>query len=146
MNAPADDPRRIMDAGTMPVAYNARNEFEAQCVRSVLEDAGIKSVALVPGQGIFGFPLRASAPGVPVRVLPEDHSRALQVIAEARWVGRSIDWDEVDVGDVPPEVARVLDRGKSERIFARLVKSLIWIYLAAVIIGIVVPVIRALAR
>ena len=68
------------------------------------------------------------------------------MIAEARWVGRSIDWDEVDVGDVPPEVARVLDRGQSERIFARLVKSLIWIYLAAVIIGIVVPVIRALAR
>jgi hypothetical protein len=40
----------------------------------------------------------------------------------------------------------MLDRGKSERIFARLVKSLIWIYLAAVIVGIVVPVIRALAR
>lgn len=130
----------------MPVAYEARNEFEAQCVRTVLEDAGIKSVTLAPGQGIFGFPLRASAPGVPVRVLPEDHSRALQVIAEARWVGRSVDWDEVDVGDVPPEVARVLDRGRSERIFARLVKSLIWIYLAAVVVGIVVPVIRALAR
>ena len=146
MNAPADDPGRMMDAGTMPVAYNARNEFEAQCVRSVLEDAGIKSVTLVPGQGIFGFPLRASAPGVPVRVLPEDHSRALQVIAEARWVGRSIDWDEVDVGEVPPEVARMLDRKRPERIFIRIVKSLIWIYLAVVLVGMVGSLVRTLAN
>jgi hypothetical protein len=146
VNGPADDPRRTMDAGAMPVAYDARNEFEAQCVRSVLEDAGIRSVTLPTGQGVFGFPLRAGTAGVPVRVLPEDHSRALQVIAEARWVGRSIDWDEIDVGDVPPEVARMLGRGRSERVLARAMMAVAWIALSVVLLSFVVSLVRAFAR
>ena len=79
-------PQHRMDASTMPIACEARNEFEAQCVQSVLEDAGIQSVIDPSGVAVFGFPLRAGSTVVPVRVLPEDLSRAKQMISEARWV------------------------------------------------------------
>jgi len=105
------------DPGLLPTVHLARDEFEAECVRGVLEDAGIASVVPPTGQGVFGFPLRAGGPGVPVRVLPQDLSRAREVLAEARWRGRSIDWDEVDVGDMPPEVARLMrPAGRASRI------------------------------
>ena len=97
-----------VDAGGMPTVFEARSDFEAQCVRGVLGDAGIRSVTVPTGQGIFGYPLRAGSRTVPVRVLPEDLSRARQALAEARWTGKSVDWDEVDVGEMPPEVARAL--------------------------------------
>jgi len=133
---------RAVDAGDMPTAYEARNEFEAQCVRGVLEDAGIRSVTVPAGQAIFGFPLRAGARGVPVRVLPDDLSRARQVIAEARWTGRSIDWDEVDVGEVPSEVARVLSRVRREAWIRRAMQALAWLMLALVAAGMVVSLWR----
>lgn len=138
------DAERAVDAGDMPVVLEARNEFEAQCARSVLEDAGIRSVLIPSGQAIFGFPLRAGGRTVPVRVLPDDLSRARQVLAEARWVGRSVDWDEVDVGEVPPEVARVLARSRSEAWIRRAMAALAWLMLALVAAGIAVTVFRAL--
>jgi hypothetical protein len=134
---------RAVDAGDMPTAYEARNEFEAQCVRGVLEDAGIRSVTVPAGQAIFGFPLRAGARGVPVRVLPDDLSRARQVIAEARWTGRSIDWDEVDVGEMPLEVARMLARSRSDRWIRRAFLAVAWIALATVVLGMAVSLYRA---
>ena len=137
------DDSRAVDAGDMPTAYEARNEFEAQCVRGVLEDAGIRSVTVPAGQAIFGFPLRAGARGVPVRVLPDDLSRARQVIAEARWTGRSIDWDEVDVGEMPPEVARMLARSRSDRWIRRAFLAVAWVALATVILGMAVSLYRA---
>ena len=143
MSAPRDEP---VDAGGMPVAYDARNEFEAQCVRSVLEDAGIRSVTLPSGQAIFGFPLRAGAAGVPVRVLAEDLSRAKQVIAEARWVGRSVDWDEVDVGEMPPDVARIMARTRRDRWVQRAVMAVAWLALLVVFGSIVLGLVRAIVR
>lgn len=134
---------RAIDVGDMPTAYEARNEFEAQCVRGVLEDAGIRSVTVPAGQAIFGFPLRAGARGVPVRVLPDDLSRARQVIAEARWTGRSIDWDEVDVGEMPPEVARMLARSRSDRWIRRAFLAVAWVALATVVLGMAVSLYRA---
>jgi Putative prokaryotic signal transducing protein len=135
---------RTVDAGEMPVAYEARNEFEAQCIRSVLEDAGIRSLTLPHGQAIFGFPMRAGASGVPVRVLPDDLSRAKQVIAEARWVGRSVDWDEVDVGEMPPEVARMLARAKADAWIRRALLAVAWVALAVVVLSIAVGLIRSM--
>jgi hypothetical protein len=134
---------RAVDAGDMPTAHEARNEFEAQCVRGILEDAGIRSVTVPSGQAIFGFPLRSGARGVPVRVLPDDLSRARQAIAEARWAGRSIDWDEVDVGEVPPEVARVLARSRTDRWVRRAFLAVAWVALATVLLGMAVSVYRA---
>ena len=124
----------------MPAAFEARSEFEAQCVRSVLSDAGIASVIPPTGQAIFGFPLRTGGNTVPVRVLPEDLSRARQVLAEARWTGKSIDWDEVDVGEVPPEVARVLRGDRAGRWIRRGILAVAWVLIAVIVVfGIVVP-------
>lgn len=133
-------PGREIDAGAMPSAFEARSEFEAQCVRSVLEDAGIASVMPPTGQAIFGFPLRTGGTTVPVRVLPEDLSRARQVLAEARWAGKSIDWDEVDVGEVPPEVARVLRGDRAGRWIRRAVLGVAWMLIAVIVVfGLVIP-------
>lgn len=138
-------PRHPLDAAAMPVAHEARNEFEAQCVRTVLEDAGIRSVVLPSGQAVFGFPLRAGGATVPVRVLPEDLTRARQAISEARWTGRSIDWDELDVGEVPPDVARILGSARRERIVRRLVLAVAWAALATVLAGVAVSLFRSIA-
>lgn len=131
-----------VDAGDMPVAVEASSEFEAECARSVLEEAGIRSVVIPSGQPIFGFPLRAGGRTVPVRVLPDDLSRARQVLAEARWTGKSIDWDEVDVGEVPPEVARVLSRARREAWIRRASQALAWLMLALVAAGMAVSLWR----
>jgi hypothetical protein len=77
-----------------------------------------------------------------VRVLPDDLSRARQVLAEARWTGRSVDWDQVDVGEVPPEVARVLARSRTEAWIRRAHVALAWLVLALVAAGFVVSVVR----
>jgi hypothetical protein len=138
-------PGREIDAGAMPAAFEARSEFEAQCVRSVLEDAGIASVIPPTGQAIFGFPLRTGGNTVPVRVLPEDLSRARQVLAEARWTGKSIDWDEVDVGEVPPEVARVLRGDRAGRWIRRGILAVAWVLIAVIVVfGLVVPFVTRL--
>ncbi|MFM1936080.1 MAG: putative prokaryotic signal transducing protein [Planctomycetota bacterium] len=127
------------DPGLLPTVHLARDEFEAECVRGVLEDAGIASVVPPTGQGVFGFPLRAGGPGVPVRVLPQDLSRAREVLADARWRGRSIDWDEVEVGDMPPEVARLMRPGGRPRWIRRVAigvaLTLLALMLASVVSG-----------
>ena len=115
--------RPRLDVGAMSTVHDARTEFEAECIRSVLEDAGIPSVVPPSGQGIFGFPLRAGGASVPVRVLPEDLSRARQVLAEARWAGKSIDWDDADVGEAPPEVLGELGRAARHRRVRRIVMA-----------------------
>lgn len=121
-----------VDAGAMPTVFEARSDFEAQCVRGVLEDAGIRSVTVPTGQGIFGFPLRAGSRTVPVRVLPDDLSRARQALAEARWTGKSVDWDAVEVGEMPPEVARVMAGARTDRLVRRALAAVLWAALALV--------------
>jgi hypothetical protein len=140
MNAPADEP---MDAGAMPTAFEARSEFEAQCVRAVLEDAGIACVVVPSGTAIFGFPLRAGGRTIPVRVLPDDLSRAKQAISEAKFVGRSIDWDEVDLGEEGPDVARTLSRTRRVRRTRMVVAAIVWIFLIAVALSAVAGLVRA---
>jgi hypothetical protein len=56
-------------------------------------------------------------------VLPEDLSRARQVLAEARWSGKSIDWDDADVGEVPAEVRDELGKGERHRRVRRIVMA-----------------------
>ena len=140
MSAPADEP---MDAGAMPTAFEARSEFEAQCVRTLLEEAGISCVVVPSGTTIFGFPLRAGGPTIPVRVLPEDLSRAKQAISEAKFVGRSIDWDEVDVGEASSDVAHALSRSRRVRRRRMVVTAMVWIILLAAALSAVAALIRA---
>ena len=137
-------PQHRMDASSMPIACEARNEFEAQCVQSVLEDAGIQSVVDPSGVAIFGFPLRAGSTVVPVRVLPEDLSRAKQMISEARWVGKSVDWDDVDVGEMPPDVIRMLSRARTDRVIGRVMMAVAWIAIATVLVSIAIGLVRSI--
>lgn len=135
MTAPAHgDGRPRLDVGAMSTVHEARSEFEAECIRSVLEDAGIASVIPPSGQGVFGFPLRAGGASVPVRVLPEDLSRARQVLAEARWAGKSIDWDDADVGEVPSEVRDELGQVGKQRRIRRVVMAVGRAVLAAILL------------
>lgn len=99
-----------VDIGDLVTVFEARSEFEAETIRAVLKDAGILSVALPSGSGVFGFPLTAQGLTVPVRVLPHDYDRAREVLAHARFIGRSVDWDDADVGEMLPEVRAVLEK------------------------------------
>lgn len=142
---PSPDMQRRMDSSSMPIACEARNEFEAQCVQSVLEDAGIQSIRDPSGVAIFGFPLRAGSTAVPVRVLPEDLSRARQMISEARWVGKSVDWDDVDVGEMPPDVIRMLSRARSDRVIGHVIMAVAWVAIAAVMVSIAIGLVRSIS-
>jgi hypothetical protein len=104
-----------MDAGDLSTVAFASTEFEAEALRAVLDDAGISSLFLPSGSNLFGFPLRADGGSIPVKVLPEDLSRAKEVLSRAKFIGRSVDWDDVDVGEMPPDVRSVLERRTSTR-------------------------------
>lgn len=105
-----DDDRIEVDVGDMATVMYASTEFEAEAVRAVLADSGIRSVMVPSGANVFGFPLAASGRGIPVRVLPDELDRARTALAQAQFVGRSVDWDDVDVGEIPPDVQRDLGR------------------------------------
>lgn len=143
--AGGDAPPHVLDAGALEVAFEARNEFEAQCVRALLEDVGIRSVTVPSGELVYGFPL-CSGGRIAVRVLPEDATRARQAIAEAKFVGRSIDWDELDVGEVPPEVARVLEGSRRARLVRRAFFAVAALLLAAIAVSFVVGLVTSIAR
>jgi hypothetical protein len=67
------------------------------------------------------------------------------VLAEARWTGKSIDWDEVDVGEVPPEVARVLRGDRAGRWIRRGILAVAWVLIAVIVVfGLVVPFVTRL--
>lgn len=109
MTEPHSESDRIeVDVGDMATVMHASTEFEAEAVRAVLADAGIRSVMVPTGSNVFGFPLGASGRGIPVRVLPDELDRARTALAQAQFVGRSVDWDDVDVGEIPPDVQRDL--------------------------------------
>lgn len=99
-----------MDAGDMPTVTHAQTDFEAEAIRAVLADAGIPSVVVPSGSNIFGFPLLPGGRGIPVRVLAVDLSRAREVLSRARFVGRSVDWDDADLGEMAPEVRAALEK------------------------------------
>ena len=142
--AGGDAPDRVLDAGDLAVAFEARNDFEAQCVRTLLQEAGIQSVTIPSGAAIFGFPLRPGG-GIPVRVLPEDLTRARQTIAEAKFVGKSIDWDDVDVGEVPPDVARVLAGARRTRMTRRAIRPLAIVALVVIAVAMVRALVVSIA-
>lgn len=144
-----DVPEINVDAGDLPTAAEAQNEFQAEAIRAVLIDAGISSIYVPSGSSLFGF---STAPGrtIPVKVLPQDLSRAKEVLSRAKFVGRSVDWDDVDVGDMPPEVRTTLEQGRTAQ---RAGGFLVWLgavvaaLIALLVIGgIVVALTRTLAQ
>jgi hypothetical protein len=101
----------------MPTVTHAQTEFEAEAIRAVLADAGIRSLVVPCGSNVFGFPMAPGGKGIPVKVLEEDLSRAREVLSRARFVGRSVDWDDADLGEMAPEVRAALEkRGGARRV------------------------------
>lgn len=96
-------------ASGLVTVCEANGEFEAQTLVAILAEAGIDAhvfpLATIP----IPDPFRARAPGrMPVQVAAADLERATEAIAAARESAARIDWDEVEVGDPPPEVAAAL--------------------------------------
>jgi len=104
----------------------AAGEFEAQTVVAVLAEAGIDAhvfpLATIP----IPDALRARPAGIlPVQVAAADLLRARAALAAAREAAANLDWDEVEVGDPPPEVAAALGRRRGTRRMRALVLALI---------------------
>jgi uncharacterized membrane protein YcjF (UPF0283 family) len=52
---------------------------------------------------------------MPVQVAAGDLARARAALAEAKDAAARLDWDSVEVGEPPPEVAAVLERPRKSR-------------------------------
>ena len=86
------------------------NELEGQELRSVIEDAGIPAFVLeTETLGIGLGRTDARLGGVQVKVARSNRERAREALELSRIQSARIDWDEVDVGEAPPEVLNVLD-------------------------------------
>lgn len=101
-------------ASGLVTVFEAAGEFEAQTVVAVLADAGIEAhvfpLATIP----IPDALRARPAGVmPVQVARADLERARAALAAAREAAANLDWDTVELGDPPPEVAASLGRSRS---------------------------------
>ena len=102
--------------GGLVTVAEAASEFEAQTIVAVLADSGIDAVVFPLATIPIPDPLRNRPPGrMPVQVAADDLGRARAVLAEAKQAAAGLDWDEVDVGEPPPEVAATLVRTHGRR-------------------------------
>ncbi len=99
---------------------SCRHELEAQSLRAVLEDAGISAVvdsspfAAIPCDWMPGSE-------VAVRVPRDQFDLAKQTLEISRIHAESIDWDEVDLGEMPTEVRDVIEQRQVVHGFGRLI-------------------------
>ena len=94
----------------LELLLNCRNEIAAQEVRSLLEASGMP--AFVFGKGGLGLNMtdeHARHGGLQVQVPAGRVEEARQILKSVESDAASIDWDEVDVGDMPPEVADIVE-------------------------------------
>lgn len=120
-------------ASGLATVVEAGSEFEAQTVVAVLADAGIEAhvfpLATIP----IPNALRARPTGaMPVQVAAADLGRARAALAAAREAAANLDWDAVEVGDPPPDIAASLARSRGSRRLRTLAFALI--ALAALIV------------
>lgn len=114
------------ERGGLVTVVEAANEFEAQTVVAVLAEAGVEAFVFPLATIPIPDPLRNRPAGrMPVQVAAADLERAREALAEAKEAAARLDWDEVEVGDPPPEVAAALGRTRSSRRFRWLVLSLV---------------------
>jgi hypothetical protein len=128
-------------AGLLTVV-EASSEFEAQTIVAVLAEAGIEAAVFPLATIPIPDPLRNRPAGrMPVQVAAADLERARAALADAKDAAEQLDWNEVDVGDPPPEVAAVLDRRRGPRRmrFLALVVLAIAVLLSLAVIASSVP-------
>ncbi len=94
----------------LELLLNCRNEIAAQEIRALLEAAGMP--AFVFGKGGLGLNMSDEAArhgGLQVQVPAGRVEEARGILKSIEAEASEIDWDEVDVGDMPPEVADIVE-------------------------------------
>jgi hypothetical protein len=56
-----------------------------------------------------------------------------------------VDWDDVDVGEMPPDVIRMLSRVRSDRVIGRVIMAVAWVAIAAVMVSIAIGLVRSIS-
>ena len=122
----------------LELLVNCRNEIAAQEIRSLLEASGMP--AFVFGKGGLGLNMtdeHARHGGLEVQVPAGRVEEARAILESVESDASTIDWDEVDVGDMPPEVANIVESQMATHAIRRFVTTVgpflgILILLAAV--------------
>jgi hypothetical protein len=140
MNAPHGDPEGLVQLMV------CRNELQAQEIRLVLEEAGMP--AFVFNKGGLGLNMvdgdsRVGAVQVQVPSGRAEEARAILHSIEEASAG--IDWDEVDVGEPPPEVANILESRGMTHAIGHIVSTLGPILGILILLGVVVGIVIILA-
>ena len=108
------------DAQSNPLVMlcSCQHELEAQSLSAVLEEAGIFAVV---NSSPFSVLSCAIAPGseVTLRVPQDQLELAKQTLEISRIHAATIDWDEVDLGEMPAEVEDLIQQREVLHGFSR---------------------------
>ena len=112
----------VNDSESNPLVMlcSCQHELEAQSLSAILEEAGIFAVV---NSSPFTALSCAIAPGseVTLRVPQDQLELAKQTLEISRIHAATIDWDEVDLGDMPPEVENLIQQREVIHGFSRFV-------------------------
>ena len=108
------------ESNPLVLLCSCQHELEAQSLSAILEEAGIFAVV---NSSPFTALSCAIAPGseVTLRVPQDQLELAKQALEISRIHAATIDWDEVDLGDMPPEVENLIQQREVIHGFSRFV-------------------------
>ena len=108
------------ESNPLVMLCSCQHELEAQSLSAILEEAGIFAVV---NSSPFTALSCAIAPGseVTLRVPQDQLELAKQALEISRIHAATIDWDEVDLGDMPPEVENLIQQREVIHGFSRFV-------------------------
>jgi hypothetical protein len=97
------------ESNPLVMLCSCQHELEAQSLSAILEEAGIFAVV---NSSPFTVLSCAIAPGseVTLRVPQDQLELAKQALEISRIHAATIDWDEVDLGEMPPEVENLIQQ------------------------------------
>ena len=106
------------ESNPLVLLCSCQHELEAQSLSAILEEAGIFAVV---NSSPFTVLSCAIAPGseVTLRVPQDQLELAKQALEISRIHAATIDWDEVDLGEMPPEVENLIQQREVIHGFAR---------------------------
>ena len=106
------------ESNPLVLLCSCQHELEAQSLSAILEEAGIFAVV---NSSPFTVLSCAIAPGseVTLRVPQDQLELAKQALEISRIHAATIDWDEVDLGDMPLEVENLMKQREVIHGFAR---------------------------
>ena len=108
------------ESNPLVLLCSCQHELEAQSLSAILEEAGIFAVV---NSSPFTVLSCAIAPGseVTLRVPQDQLELAKQALEISRIHAATIDWDEVDLGEMPPEVENLIQQREVIHGFARFI-------------------------